>query len=138
MVRGSVPSLTIRHVTLPTCRGCVFFQQLVTHATHCRSLSFQSMSMFGEFLAQCQFLLYSYIYNTLSILPCFFFKPLQMEPDFCCISFPGRGSTFHQPHLKHTDLLRVRGRTKKRGATTLDCAFDAGKVNVHQMKGAGS
>ena len=47
------------HVTLPTCRGCVFFQQLVTHATHCRSLSFHSMSMFGEFLAQCQCLLLS-------------------------------------------------------------------------------
>ena len=48
------------HVTLPTCRGCVFFQQLgKTHATHCRSLSFQSMLMFGEFLAQCQFLLFS-------------------------------------------------------------------------------
>lgn len=65
-----------------------------------------------------------------------FFKTISNGTRFLLYQFPG--STFHQPHLKHTDLLRVRGRTKKRGATTLDCAFDAAKVNVHQMKGAGS
>ena len=46
-------------------------------------------------------------------------------PRIFVVSVSGRHFT---SHTSNTDMVRVRGRTKKRGSTTLDCAFDASKV----------